>query len=91
MTKDDYSYYHRRAREEDQAAQRATSAIARGLHEELADAYRFRCALARQLVPGLAPPQPGNQPNENRTPIIRARTAELDASPAIAARPFIRV
>lgn len=49
MSRDDYQYYAMRARQEEKAALIATCDAARERHEELAEAYRFRCELIRDL------------------------------------------
>lgn len=43
MMRNDESYYRSRATQEETAARMATCPEARGRHEELAAAYRFRC------------------------------------------------
>ena len=92
MTLDDISYFARRAREEDQAAKQATCAVARERHEEMEDAYRFRCMLARQLTSPQAALSQSlfDHPNSRRNATAEPSTAVLETSPAIAARPFFR-
>lgn len=57
---DDYRYYSRRVVQEDKAARVAVCLSARLRHEELADAYRTRCALIAgrleaAVIPLIAP------------------------------------
>ena len=56
MRLDDYSYYSRRAAQEDKAARVADCLPARLRHEELAYAYRARCALIAGQLEGAAIP-----------------------------------
>ena len=51
---DDAGYFHTRAIEEQTAASRATSAAARGRHDELAMMFRFREHLVRTIPPEFA-------------------------------------
>lgn len=90
MIRDDYNYYARRARQEDEAAANAGCDSARELHDELANAYRFRCELIRQLPAETVPRVAIDQPIKNREPIGRANTIVLATSQATAARPFCR-
>jgi hypothetical protein len=57
---DDADYFHVRAIEEQTAAQRATSAAARGRHDELAMMFRFREHLVRTIPPEF-PEEPVNE------------------------------
>ena len=47
-------YFAKRAREEQAAAERATCAVARERHEELADMYRLRARIASDDLSGLS-------------------------------------
>ena len=49
MSRDDLSYYQRRAEEESDRAQRAASPEIAAVHRELAGAYLERASLSEQL------------------------------------------
>lgn len=84
MTGDDYRYYATRARQEEEAASNAGCDAARERHQELADAYRFRCS----LLFGRNNPEYSmteiDYPTKTRQPIVSNRTTALAASPPIA-------
>lgn len=60
MTPDDREYYLRRAMEEEQAAESATSLSARWRHEELAFLYRSRANGGEPLRPVIVSASPGD-------------------------------
>ena len=53
---EDYLYYSRRANDEDSAARSAICVAARLRHEQLAEAYRTRCALGVAQLDGAVLP-----------------------------------
>ena len=91
MTLDDHIYYAMRERQEVQAVSKATCAAARERHQELADAYRFRCSLIlSRRSDSASSATVVDHPAKRRQPIISSRTKVLAASPAAAPTPFFR-
>lgn len=90
MTRDDHDYYERRARQEEAAASSATCDVARERHQELADAYRFRCSLALGLNKPACSATVIDHPTKTRQPIVSSRSTPLAASPAAAPSPLRR-
>lgn len=83
MTNNDYAYFAGRAREEDEAAQRASCIEARICHEKLAAAYRDRCWDLIQPFMKTAG-NPAVYATSKRKPIVPSKTTVLAASPEMA-------
>lgn len=90
MTRDDYDYYTMRACQEDQSASIAACDEARERHQELANAYRFRCALFRQQGASERFGAMADYDGRTRQPIMRSSTAVLAPRPATAPAPILR-
>lgn len=90
MTLDDYIYYTRRARQEEQAASNAACEAARECHQELADAYRLRCSLIHELNRPACTMTLIGHPAKTRQPIVSSRSIALAARPTAARSPFSR-
>lgn len=85
MSMADYLYCSRRADEEDSAARSTTCAVARLRHEELAEAYRRRCALsATQLqgsvLPLIGPAVAAYSRNRRQPSVARSAPALADSA-----------
>lgn len=91
MSRGDYVYYAMRAQQEDEAVLRASCDAARERHQEMADAYRFRCEMISSLGPvDLSGDSPNGHSTIRRQPMVSANSSALTASPEIAAPPFCR-
>ena len=91
MTLNDHIYYAMRERQEERAASNATCAAARERHQELAEAYRFRCSLILgTLSDSASPATVMDHLTKGRQPIVSSSTKVLAASPAAAPTPFFR-
>ena len=92
MTRDDYDYYVTRAAQEDYSASISASDVARERHQEMADAYRFRCALLRQ--PSASERSGGgamaDYNRKTRQPIASCSTTVLAPRPAMVEAPLLR-
>lgn len=84
MSMEDYLYYSRRANEEDSAARSASCVAARLRHEELAGAYRARCALAAVLegavLPLIGPAVASHSRNRRQPTVARSAPALADSA-----------
>jgi len=90
MTRCDHDYYVKRAAQEDAAAANASCEAARECHEELADAYRRRCAVILASGEVGSPVTVVDHPTTIRQPTVMSSTAALSASPPAAASPLCR-
>lgn len=91
MTLDDHAYYARRAQQEVDAASNAACDAACWRHQELAEAYRFRCALIlAELRNDASATTVIDHPMRTRQPIVKSNTTALAANPAAAPRPVCR-
>lgn len=90
MTRNDYDYYAMRAGQEDRFASNATCHQARECHRELANAYRFRCALLRQQDADGRSGTMVDYDSRTRQPITTSSTAVLAPRPAMAPTPLFR-
>lgn len=84
MTNDDYAYFAGRAREEDEAARRASCIEARICHEKLAEAYRGRCWDLVQPSIMKAVGNPAVYATTRRKPMVPSKASALAASPQMA-------